>query len=149
MDMKLLSGLQRPTPIYGSTTGRLATFSEQVAKLGELPLVLTRGVWTGGQRHGVVLWSSDIWSSFEELAAQVPQGVHSSLFGIPWWTTDVGGYGCGGPSNPNHSPYMKELVDQWYQFGCFSPVFRTHGCRSETGAEQEPDVAPCVGVFGS
>eukprot|EP00965_Chrysotila_dentata_P123490 4081473-Pleurochrysis_carterae.AAC.2 len=23
--------------------------------------------------HGVVLWSSDIWSSFEELAAMVPQ----------------------------------------------------------------------------
>ena len=32
------------------------------------------------------------------------------------------------------------------QFGLFSPVFRTHGCR--TGAS-EPDVAPCVGVPGS
>jgi len=45
-----------------------------VAAQGEPPLLLTRGVWAGGQRHGVVLWSSDIWSSFEELAAQVPQG---------------------------------------------------------------------------
>jgi alpha-D-xyloside xylohydrolase len=39
------------------------------------PLLLTRGVWAGGQRYGTVLWSSDIWSSFEELASQVPQGV--------------------------------------------------------------------------
>ena len=68
----------------------LSIFSEPVAKLGDhAPLVLTRGVWAGGQKHGVVLWSSDIWSTFEELAAMVPQGVHTSLSGIPWWTTDV------------------------------------------------------------
>lgn len=30
-------------------------------------------------------------SSFEELEAQVPEGVHAALSGIPWWTTDVGG----------------------------------------------------------
>ena len=68
-------------------------------------------------------------SSFEELEAQVPEGVHAALSGIPWWTTDVGGYGCG-KSQPNHSPYMQELIIRWYQFGCFSPIFRTHGCRS-------------------
>ena len=115
----------------------LSIFSEPVAKLGDhAPLVLTRGVWAGGQKHGVVLWSSDIWSTFEELAAMVPQGVHTSLSGIPWWTTDVraaatlsfhalirrlltrcgcrqvGGYGCGG-SHVNHSPYMQELIVRW------------------------------------
>ena len=47
----------------------------------EPPLVLTRGVWAGGQRHGIVLWSSDIHSSFEQLASQVPQGVHASMSG--------------------------------------------------------------------
>ena len=84
----------------------------QVAAQGEPPLLLTRGVWAGGQRHGVVLWSSDIWSSFEELAAQVPQGVHASLSGIPWWSTDVGGYGCGF-AKPNDGPYMQELIVRW------------------------------------
>ena len=64
----------------------LSIYSDPIAKLGtEPPLVLTRGVWAGGQRHGAVLWSSDILSSFEELAAMVPQGVHTSLSGIPWW----------------------------------------------------------------
>lgn len=70
----------------------LSTFSRPVALLGDQPpLVLTRGVWAGGQRHGVVLWSSDIQSTFEQLASMIPQGVHASLSGIPWWTTDVGG----------------------------------------------------------
>lgn len=129
----------------------MSTFSDPVKALGEeSPLVLTRGTWAGGQKHGIVLWSSDIWSTFEELASQVPLGVHASLSGIPWWTTDVGGYGCG-MAHPNHSPYMKELMVRWYQFGCFSPIFRTHGCRScaEPECQQEPDVAPCVGVAGS
>ena len=62
----------------------LATFTEPVRALGKQPpLVLTRGVWAGGQRHGVVLWSSDIWSDFQTLASMVPQGVHASMSGIP------------------------------------------------------------------
>jgi alpha-glucosidase (family GH31 glycosyl hydrolase) len=68
----------------------LSLYSDPVAAQPtqtEPPLVLTRGVWAGGQRHGIVLWSSDIHSSFEQLASQVPQGVHASMSGIPWWTT--------------------------------------------------------------
>ena len=124
----------------------ITAFTQPVATLGALPpLVLTRGVWAGGARHGVVLWSSDIDSTFEQLASMVPQGVHASLSGIPYWTTDVGGYGCGHVS-PNNSTYMQELIVRWYEFGLFCPVFRTHGCREGHG---EPDVAPCVGVSPS
>ena len=92
-------------------------------------MALTRGVWAGGQKHGVVLWSSDIESTFEELHSQINLGVHASLSGVPWWTSDVGGYGCG-QAYPNGSPYMQELIVRWYQFGLFCPVFRTHGCRA-------------------
>lgn len=117
----------------------LKMFSEPVAAMGETPMLLTRGVWAGGQRYGVVLWSSDVESTFEELTSQLNLGVHASLSGIPWWTSDVGGYGCGS-SHADDSPYMRELIVRWYQFGCFSPVFRTHGCRS--GQDPEPD-EPC------
>jgi alpha-D-xyloside xylohydrolase len=95
----------------------LAIFTDPVAALAvpnQPPMVLTRGVWAGGQRHGVVLWSSDIESTFEELAAQVPLGVHASLSGIPWWTSDVGGYGCGS-SHEDNTTYMQELIVRWYQ----------------------------------
>ena len=114
----------------------ISIYTEPVRRIGELPpLVLTRGVWAGGARHGTVLWSSDIESNFETLAAMVPQGVHASMSGIPWWTTDVGGYGCN-YNQPNDSPYMRELIVRWYQFGLFCPIFRTHGCRQGHG---EPD----------
>ena len=94
----------------------LSAFSRPVALLGEVPpLVLTRGVWAGGQRNGVVLWSSDIDSTFETLAAMVPQGVHASMSGIPWWTTDVGGFGCNIAPPPNNGSYMQELIVRWYQ----------------------------------
>jgi len=126
----------------------LSLFSDPVASLNEhLPLVLTRGVWAGGQRHGVVLWSSDIHSSFEQLASQVPQGVHASMSGIPWWTTDVGGYGCDVAKNPM-DPYMQELIVRWYQFGAFSPVFRTHGCRSGPSEPNTKECAPAQGSCG-
>jgi alpha-D-xyloside xylohydrolase len=121
----------------------LKTFTDPVAALavpGQPPMALTRGVWAGGQKHGVVLWSSDIESTFEELRAQINLGVHASLSGIPWWTSDVGGYGCGS-KQPNGSPYMQELIVRWYQFGLFCPVFRTHGCRA--GGDPDPNVGKC------
>ena len=111
------------------------------------PLVLTRGVWAGGQRYGVVLWSSDIHSSFEQLASQVPQGVHASMSGIPWWTTDVGGYGCDKVRSPT-DPYMQQLIVRWYQFGAFSPVFRTHGCRAGPSEPNTKECAPAQGSCG-
>lgn len=120
----------------------LSTFADGVAALGRDPLLLVRGLWAGGARYGAVLWSSDIWSTFEELTAQVPQGVHASLSGVPWWTTDVGGYGCG-QSHPNDTPYMRELIVRWYQFGTFSPVFRTHGCRNGSDPDPLPKSSPC------
>ena len=67
----------------------LRLFTEPVANMNvpnEPPLALTRGVWAGGQRNGIVLWSSDIRSTFEQLASQVPQGVHASMSGIPYWS---------------------------------------------------------------
>lgn len=125
----------------------LSTFARPVAVLGEVPpLVLTRGVWAGGQRNGVVLWSSDIESTFETLAAMVPQGVHASMSGIPFWTSDVGGFGCSSPSPPSNGTYMQELIVRWYAFGVFCPIFRTHGCRR---GPSEPNVAPCINVAGS
>ena len=54
----------------------ISMFTDNIKNQGvQDPLVLTRGVWAGGQRHGVVLWSSDVESSFQELTAQVNLGV--------------------------------------------------------------------------
>ena len=53
----------------------------------------------------------------------VGQGV--GLSGIPLWTTDIGGYGGGDPSDPS----FQQLIVRWFQFGAFCPLFRLHGHR--------------------
>jgi alpha-D-xyloside xylohydrolase len=93
----------------------LSMFTDNVADAGgpEPPLALTRGVWAGGQRHGIVLWSSDTESTFDELRAQVNLGVHAGLSGIPWWTSDVGGYGCGFKGCADDPSCMAPLMARW------------------------------------
>ena len=78
-------------------------------------------------------------SSFSELAAQIPEGISASLSGIPWWTTDIGGFGCPTSPHNNSSPYMQQLVMRWYQFGALCPVMRTHGCRAGLASPPPPE----------
>ena len=101
-------------------------FSEGLLADGEKDLLmLCRSAWAGSQRYGAAVWSGDIDSSFEALAAQVPAGLNIGISGIPWWTTDIGGFKGGDPS----SAYFRELVVRWFQFGVFCPLFRLHGVR--------------------
>lgn len=104
-------------------------------------VLLCRSAWAGSQRYGAAVWSGDIDSSFEALTAQVPAGLNIGISGIPWWTTDIGGFRGGDPS----SEYFRELVVRWFQFGAFCPLFRLHGVREpgplvgsgQTGAPNE------------
>lgn len=59
------------------------------------------------------------------LQAQVRAGLNIALSGIPWWTTDIGGF-YGGDI---HSAYFQELMVRWFQYGVFSPICRLHGHR--------------------
>eukprot|EP00038_Savillea_parva_P017223 m.19431 g.19431 ORF g.19431 m.19431 type:complete len:869 (-) comp3692_c0_seq1:8-2614(-) len=95
-------------------------------------LILTRGWWPGAQRHGGVLWSSDIFSTFSELTAQVPEAIAAGLSGIPYWSSDTGGFGCPTSPHADNSTYMQELIVRWYQFSTLCPIMRTHGCRNGT-----------------
>ena len=100
------------------------------------PLLLSRNAWAGAAAHGVALWSSDIPCSWKELNAQVSIGLSSGLSGIPFWSSDVGGFACG-PSMPDplerggtlRQMPPPELVARWHQFGSVSPLYRTHGDR--------------------
>ena len=55
-------------------------------------IILCRSAWAGSQRYGAAVWSGDIQSTFETLQAQVRAGLNIGLSGIPWWTTDIGGF---------------------------------------------------------
>ena len=79
-------------------------------------------VWAGSQKYGVVLWSGDIPGTFETLRDQFAAGLNVSLAGIPWWTTDIGGFFVD-VTAPEH----KELLLRWFEWAVFCPVLRLHG----------------------
>jgi alpha-D-xyloside xylohydrolase len=72
-----------------------------------------------------VVWSGDISSTFEALQVQVRAGLNIALSGIPWWSTDIGGFYGGNPQSPS----FRELIIRWFQYSVFCPVFRLHGYR--------------------
>ncbi len=86
---------------------------------------LSRSGWAGTQRYGAAVWSGDIRSRFDVLRAQIPAGLNIAMSGIPWWTTDIGGFMEG----DIRTDYFKELVVRWFQYGVFCPLFRLHGVR--------------------
>ncbi len=104
-------------------------------------LLLCRSAWAGSQRYGAAVWSGDIDSTFEAMRAQIPAGLNMGISGIPWWTTDIGGFRGGDPA----TGYFRELVVRWFQLAAFCPLFRAHGVREpgplvgsgQTGAPNE------------
>ena len=102
------------------------TFYEGMQAEGQKNIVnLLRCAWAGSQRYGALVWSGDIASSFESMRNQLAAGLNMGLAGIPWWTTDIGGFHGG---DPNDSAF-RELFVRWFQWGTFCPVMRLHGDR--------------------
>ncbi len=104
---------------------------------GETDIVsLSRSAWAGSQRWGAAVWSGDIPSTFASLSAQVRAGLNIGLSGIPWWTTDIGGFMGGNIDDP----VFRELIVRWFQYGAFCPLFRLHGVRTDgSGAREAPN----------
>jgi alpha-D-xyloside xylohydrolase len=71
------------------------------------------------------VWSGDIPATWESLRQQVRAGLNIAISGIPWWTTDIGGFHGGDPGDPA----FQELAVRWFQYGVFCPLFRLHGDR--------------------
>lgn len=86
---------------------------------------LVRCAWAGSQKYGTLVWSGDIMSTYEDFRKQICAGIHMGLSGIPWWTTDIGGFHGGWVEKPE----FRQLLIRWFQFGTFCPVMRIHGCR--------------------
>jgi alpha-D-xyloside xylohydrolase len=57
----------------------------------------------------------------------VPQGINACASGIPFWTSDIGGYHYHWNAPDWTLPVNRELFTRWFQFGAFSPIFRIHG----------------------
>lgn len=101
-------------------------FYDGMEKEGQENIVnLLRCAWAGSQKYGALVWSGDIASSFDSMRNQMTAGLNMGIAGIPWWTTDIGGFHGGDPNDPA----FREVFARWFQWGAFCPVMRLHGDR--------------------
>jgi alpha-D-xyloside xylohydrolase len=93
--------------------------------------ILTRSAYAGQQRYAAATWSGDIATRWYDLKAQISAGLNFCLSGIPYWTTDVGGFAVEPRFERNVKPTdleeWRELNTRWFQFATFCPLFRSHG----------------------
>jgi len=122
-------------------------------------LILSRDAYLGAQHNGAIFWSSDIAPNWDTLKRQVPTGINFVASGMPYWSTDIGGWQYL-PSyhKPEHPPLLDpsdardnvghyddypELYTRWFEYGAFQPNFRSHGSRKHNevwsyGKQAEP-----------
>jgi alpha-D-xyloside xylohydrolase len=109
-------------------TGNIYTHWREATDKKRL-FILTRSGFAGDQRYAATTWSGDVFSTFQVFTRQIPAGLNFALSGMPYWTTDIAGYGP--PyARDTHDPSYQELYTRWYEFGTFCPIFRTHGHRA-------------------
>ena len=114
-----------------------AFFDGMRAEGNEKIVNLLRCAWAGSARYGALVWSGDIASSFQSFRNQLAAGLNMGMAGIPWWTTDIGGFHGGNPDDPA----FRELFARWFAWGCFCPVMRLHG-------DREPHDRPPMSDYG-
>jgi alpha-D-xyloside xylohydrolase len=107
------------------STGLYKNWRSDIA--GKRAFFLIRQAFAGQQRYSTTLWSSDITCTFGAYKVQVPQGINACASGIPYWTSDIGGYHLNWSAPDWSTASNRELFTRWFQFGTFCPVFRIHG----------------------
>ncbi len=111
----------------------------------ERALILARDAYLGAQHNGTIFWSSDIAPAWDVLRRQVPTGINFTASGLPYWSTDIGGWqNLPSSHRPGRPPLIDpsdardnvgdyddypELYVRWFEYGALQPNFRTHGTR--------------------
>ena len=104
---------------------------EGLLAAGEHEVVtICRSSWAGSQRYGAAPAAHDIMSSFEHLEEYMKAGLNLAMSGIPWGASEIGGF----ITHESQSDRFHELMVRWYQYGVFTPLFRTHGDRKNNEA---------------
>ncbi len=90
--------------------------------------ILTRSGFLGLQRYAATVWSGDVLGTWMSFRRQIAAGLNYQMSGLPYWTTDIAGYGW--PlERDTRDPAYQELYTRWFEYGVFCPIMRTHGHR--------------------
>lgn len=98
---------------------------------GKRVTILTRSAFAGQQRFGTINWSGDIGWNWDAYKRQIVAGLNFSLTGMPYWTTDIGGFFRPGRGQYTDVTYH-DILTRWFQWGTFNTIFRMHGYQTET-----------------
>jgi alpha-D-xyloside xylohydrolase len=91
---------------------------------------LTRSAYLGQQRFGTVTWSGDVCGDWVTFRRQIPAGLNFCMAGLPYWTTDCGGFFR--PHDQYASPDYNEMLARWFEWSTFCPILRIHGYKTHT-----------------
>jgi len=108
-------------------------------------LTLSRDAYLGVQANGAIVWSSDIYPTWDTYRRQIPTGLDFAASGITYWSNDTGGWQyLPQEHHPAHTPLIDpsdarenvggyddypELYTRWFQYATFLPIMRAHGSR--------------------
>lgn len=93
--------------------------------------ILTRSAFAGQQRYASATWSGDVGSGWDTLKREITAGLDFSASGLPYWTTDTGGFFRPGPSQYADPAYHERFL-RWLEFSVFTPLMRVHGYQTDT-----------------
>ncbi|HEY0943855.1 MAG TPA: TIM-barrel domain-containing protein, partial [Opitutaceae bacterium] len=128
------SRLRNAYPLFASQSlyeGQLSSNPDQRV------CILTRSAYPGMQRYAAAAWSGDVNGDWITLKRQIPAGLNFSITGIPYWTTDAGGFFR--PNDQYANADYNELLARWFQWSTFCPILRIHGFKTETEFWKWPD----------
>lgn len=117
---------------YSLMTTKAVYEGERQTDPDKRPMIMTRSGFPGLQRHASAVWSGDTVARWDNLENQIAAGIGISLSGIPNWSHDIGGFSTekrynAQPMTSQDQAEWRELNQRWFQFGAFSPIFRSHG----------------------
>lgn len=92
---------------------------------------LTRSAFPSQQRFGTINWSGDIGWNWDTYKRHIVAGLNYSLTGMPYWTTDIGGFFRPGRTQYT-DPKYHDILTRWFQWSTFVTIFRMHGYQTET-----------------
>ena len=93
--------------------------------------ILTRSAFSGEQRYASATWSGDIGNGWDTLRRQIPAGLNFMASGLPYWTTDCGGFFRPGGGQYTDAGYHERFL-RWFQYATFCPLQRVHGYMTDT-----------------
>ena len=115
------------------------------ADTGHRALILSRDGYLGVQHNSAIVWSSDIFPTWDTLKRQIPTGLDVAASGLNYWSNDTGAWQyLPQVHDPDHTPLLDpsdardnvggyddypELYTRWFEYASFLPIFRTHGSR--------------------